>query len=173
MKRLLVDTNIYGLIAKDEDRLEIVGKIKISGKIIIYGFKIIRNELRDTPKLIKIQERSLRIDLLNLYDDIVEDHIIEFTSNITKIAEDYYKAYREFGGTKSKETIIDDFTIVSAGSLNELDIIVSNDEKSMLTENAIRAYNLINSVINKRTPRFISYNQFKKVLRGGMSNELF
>ena len=172
MKRILSDTNFYGLLSKDEERLKIVDKIKVSSKIIIYGFKVVRNELRDVPRLIKIENKNLRIDLLNLYDSIVENHILEFTGDMPKIAENYYKAYREFGGTKPKEEIINDFTIVSAASLNNLDIVLSNDEKSMLAENAIRAYNLINSVISKRTPKFISYGNFKKLLRSE-SNEFF
>ena len=63
-----------------------------------------------------------------------------------------------------------DFSIVSVASINNLDIVASNDERSMLTENALRAYNLINSIINKRTPKFVSYKNFKTFLRG-KSNE--
>ena len=172
MKRILSDTNFYGLLSKDEERLKIVEKIKTSSKIIIYGFKMIRNELRDVPKLIKIENKNLRIDLLNLYDSIVENHVLELTSNISGVAESYYKAYREFGGIRAKEDIGNDLVIVSAASLNNLDIVVSNDEKTMLAENAVRAYTLINSVINKRTPKFISYRGFKKLLRGE-PNEIF
>jgi len=171
MKRIILDTNFYGLLARDEDRLELVEKIKLSNKIIIYGFKVVRNELRDVPKSIKILDRNLRIDLLNLYDSIVEEHVLEFSSNIQKLAESYYKAYKEFGSLKPKEEIINDFIIVSAASLNNLDIVVSNDEKSMQSVNAVRAYNLINSVLIKRTPNFINYENFKKLLRGG-SNEV-
>lgn len=165
MKRILPDTNVYGLLAKDSERLEVVRNIKSNKDLVTYGFKIIRNELRDVPKNIKVAGRSLRIDLLGLYDELVGNHVIESTSNITKTAENYYKAYREFGGSKSKDEVINDFVIVSSASLNNLDIVISNDERSMLTENAVRAYNLINSVVNKRTPKFISYGQFKKILR--------
>ena len=38
------------------------------------------------------------------------------------------------------------------------------------TENAIRASKIINSVIIKKIPTFISYEKFKNLLRGG-SNE--
>ena len=172
MKRLLADTNFYGFLAKDTERLEIVGSIKTSKKLLIYGFRIIRNELRDVPKKIKVEGKNLRIDLLNLYDEITEKHRLKFTDLILKRADDYYKAYREFGGSKSKNEIINDFVIVACASLNDCDIIVSNDERSMLTENAIRAYNLVNSVIRKRTPQFVDYQRFKKMLRGE-SNELF
>ena len=170
MKRIIFDTNAYGLLAIDMERLKVVEKIKISSSLIVYGFKIIRDELRDVPKSIKIRDKSLRIDLLNLYDSITEEHILKFDKNTPKIAENYYKAYREFGGSKPKDDIFNDFAIVSAASINNLDVVVSNDEKSMLSHNALRAYNLINSVIDRRTPEFISYNKFKNLLRGE-SNE--
>jgi len=171
MKRIILDTNIYGVIAMDEDRSEIVEKIKIS-KIIVYGFKTIRGEIRDVPMKIKIGNKSFRVDLLNLYDNITVNHSLEFNDKIQMISENYYRAYREFGGIKPQDEIMSDFIIVSAASLNNLDIVVSNDEKSMLIENAIRAYNLINSVIRKRTPKFINYSNFKRILRGGEPNEL-
>ena len=172
MKRMLPDTNFYGRLAQDPERLNVASSIKTNIKFLIYGFKIIRDELRDIPKKIKIEGKSLRIDLLNLYDEIVEEHNIKFTEVIAQRAEDYYKAYREFGGSKSKIEMINDFVIVACASLNDLDIVISDDERSMLTENAIRAYNLVNSVIRKRTPQFISYEKFKKMLRGE-SNEFF
>ena len=171
MKRLLSDTNFYGILAKDPERLEVVRSIKINRFLTIYGFKTIRDELRDIPKKIKIGGKNLRIDLLNLYDEIIGKHNLKVTNDIIKIADDYYKAYREFGGSKSKNDIINDFIIVSCAAMDNLDIVVSNDERSMLTENAIRAYSLINSVVSKKTPKFINYEKFKKML-GGKSNEL-
>lgn len=172
MKRLLADTNFYGLLAKDPERVEVLGSIKSNKNLLIYGFKIIRNELRDIPKKIKADGKNLRIDLLNLYDEIIGKHAIGLTDVAAKRADDYCKAYREFGGSKSKNEIINDFIIVACASLKDFDIIVSNDERSMLAENAIRAYNLVNSVINKRTPKFISYERFRSALRGE-PNELF
>ena len=166
MKRILPDTNFYGLLAKDPERLEVVGSIKVKREWVMYGFKIIRNELRDVPKKIRVEGRSLRIDLLNLYDEVAGGHNLGTTDKIAKIAEDYYKAYREFGGSKSKDLVINDFKIVSCASLHNLDIVVSNDEKSMSTENALRAYRLVNSVLRINTPRFIDYGAFKRILRG-------
>ncbi len=172
MKRVLPDTNFYGLLAQDRERLEVISSIKINNRLVIYGFKIIRSELRDVPKKIKVGGKNLRIDLLNLYDEITKNHSFEFNDSIVKIGDNYYKAYKEFGGSKSKQDIIDDFIIVSCASLNNLNIVVSNDERSMVTENAVRAYNLINSVIGRKTPKFINYSKFKNMLRGE-ANELF
>lgn len=172
MKRLLTDTNFYGLLARDSGRLNVVGSIKTNKNLIIYGFKIIRDELMEIPKKMKIEGKNLRVDLLNLYDEITGKHNLKFTEIITQRADNYFKAYREFGGSRAKNEIINDFCIVACASLNNLDIVVSNDARSMLTENAIRAYNLVNSVIKKRTPQFISYEKFKSIL-GGEPYEIF
>lgn len=172
MKRLLADTNFYGLLARDLERLRIVEAIINSNTIIIYGNKIIRNELRDIPKKIRLDGKSIRIDILNLYDQIVKEHSLKVDDSITVIADNYYKAYREFGGSKSKDSIIDDFRIVACATSHAMDVVVSSDEKSMLTENAIRAYKLVNSIAKKRTPSFVDFINFKNYLRGGKPNEL-
>ena len=98
--------------------------------------------------------------------------MLKIDDSMFEIAENYYKSYSEFGGSKPKESIIDDFRIVACASYHMIDIVVSSDEKSMLTENAVRAYKLVNSIAKKRTPNFIDFISFKNYLRGGKSNEL-
>jgi predicted nucleic acid-binding protein len=173
MKRVILDTNVYGLLAIEQKRLELVGRIK-SPKFpaVIYGLGIIRNELRATPRNLKIGERGLRIDLLALYDSIVEEHNLNFDEKSQKIAESYFRAYKELGGLRERREIINDFCIVASASLNNLNIVVSNDEKTMMAENSTRAYNLVNSVISKPMPKFMNYLEFKNLL-GGNSYELF
>ena len=68
--------------------------------------------------------------------------------------------------SNSKNKIIDDFIIVACATLRNLNIIVSEDEKSMLIENVIRSYNLVNDIIKKITPQFIGYEKFKEMLGG-------
>lgn len=172
VKKLLLDTNIYGFLARDFDREKLIENIKKSKSSVIYGSKIIRNELRDIPKKIKFEGRSVRIDILNLFDQIVKNHLLEVNDKISDLGESYYNAYREFGGSKSKGDILVDFKIVACASYYDMDIVVSSDEKTMLTENAMRAYKLVNSIAKKRTPEFIDFIEFKKYLRGGKSNEL-
>lgn len=171
-KRILLDTNIYGFIAKDIERIKIVDSIIGNTNTIVYGNKIIRNELRDIPGKLKSEGKNVRIDILNLYDSIVKNHNLELIDELNEIADSYYRAYREFGGSKSKESIITDFNIVACASFYNMDIVVSSDEKSMTTENALRAYKLVNSILKKRTPEFIDYIKLRNYLRGGKSNEL-
>ena len=166
MKRILPDTNIFGELVIDPD----IGKIKehfekSKEKLIIYGLGLIRNELRATPKPSKVEGKNLRVALLSLYDYFVKDHELKFDiEELDKIAGDYYNAYRSFGGSKSKKVMVNDFIIVACASKNNLDIVVSNDNITMLTENAIKAYDEINKILNLKTPKFIDYKDFKEVI---------
>ncbi|MBI2173526.1 MAG: hypothetical protein HYT73_04975 [Candidatus Aenigmarchaeota archaeon] len=165
MKRVLFDANIYGEIVIDPDIDTIKEKIKNFGTI--YGFRVIRNKMRKTSKSKYVGNKELRILLLNLYDDITRGREFDATEEMSQIAQSYYKAYREFGGSKSLVDIIEDFIIIACASVHEIDIVVSDDEKSMLTENAVRAYALVNSIVKKRTPNFIDYEEFKRRLFRG------
>ena len=158
MKRILLDTNIYGELVIDPE-IDVI-KTGIKKKpLVIYGNRLIRKELR------MADIRSLRLSLLSLYDEIAKKEY-EIDDNMKNIANSYYKAYREFGGSKSKDKIINDFIIVACATVHILDIVVSEDEKSMLIENVIRSYNLVNDIIKKITPQFIGYEKFKEMLGG-------
>ena len=62
MKRVILDTNIYGVITIDIDRAII--RDKIGKTAIIYGMPLIRKELRDAPKKVRFEGINLRNRLL-------------------------------------------------------------------------------------------------------------
>lgn len=162
MKKVILDTNIYGEMIFDLE-FEVVKKT-IPSKFIVYGFKIIRNELRDVPKKIKREGKNFRIAILHIYDEITAHKNLVVTEDIISLAELYYKAYRDLGGIRSKKKIFNDFMIVACASINDIDIVVSEDNKTMLAENALKAYDLVNSMKNKKMPSFIGYLKFKRWL---------
>jgi len=165
MMRIIMDTNIYGEIAKEKQIHEFLDRIGTQREFIFYGIRgIIRMEIRNTPSNIKIWNRSLRILLLSLYDSIIKTHELSLNADITFLADRYYDAYRELGGSKSKYLIINDFLIVATASFNNMDILVSNDNYTLLTENSIRAYSLINKTKKLKVPSFINYLEFKRRL---------
>lgn len=165
MKRVLLDTNIYGRMVIDTDIETIKGAIRSA--VIVYGCRLVRKGLRATSKSEYVGNHGLRASLLDLYDELASKTEYEITDEMKRIAESYYNAYREFGGSKSRDNIIDDFLIVACASVHEMDIVVSEDDKPMLTKNAIRAYKLVNKILKMRTPDFIGYEKFRRVLRGG------
>lgn len=164
MKRILLDTNIYGLIAVDNERGKIILDIIKCGDVF-YATRLIRQELRAVPEYLKFNGRNMRVDLLSLFDELIKSHICEITAEMKDAANNYNKAYKEFGGLKTKEEIINDFLIVACASFHNMDILVSSDEKTMSSENAQKAYSLVNNILKKRTPRFINYETFKKSLK--------
>ncbi len=163
MKRVLLDTNVYGLIVEKEDP-EKVREIIRNSSIIIYGIAIIRKELRATPKGI-IDGINLRMDLLRLYQETTKDRELEIGKKEVEITENYSVVYKKLGGITSKEKMMNDFLIVASASLHNIDIVVSEDNTTMLNKTALSAYSIVNSVLKLRMPRFISYDKFKQEIR--------
>lgn len=163
MKRIILDTNIYGLVAVDEKREEIRRSITSSG-IVLYGSTVIRKELRKTKKGI-VDGVNLRNVLLSLYHEMTKDKELDLRDKHLKTAESYFSAYRELGGTASKSKLLNDFLIVASASLHNLDIVVSEDNATMLNELALKAYSVVNAALKIDIPGFIGYEQFKKELK--------
>ena len=163
MKRVLLDTNIYGLIVMDKDRPTILEKLSRSTELKIYGNYIIRKELRDTPKGI-IDGINLRNDLIRLFDQIVDRHNYEITSEMQKVAENYFVVYRKLGGKTKKAEIINDFLIVACASVHNLDIVISEDRRSMCSDFAVNSYDIVNSISNRKSPNFVRYEKFKSMV---------
>lgn len=162
MKRVILDTNVYGELAIDP-KLSTM-KLALTGakNFVFYGIDIIRKELRETSKTEKFAGRNLRIILLSMYDDVTRERVLKVTSEVTELANDFYKAYKELGGLKPESEMRKDFLIVSAAVMHNLDVVVSNDERTMLTENAIKAYRLIAAVKKKKLPNLILYDEFRR-----------
>ncbi len=160
MKRFLLDTNIFGLIAVDKKRLEIINNILESESLIIYSNDLVRKELRKAPT--RIDGKNVMADLLGIFSTIVGKHNYTITDKMKKLARDYYSTYREVGGIKSKKKLMNDFLIVACASLHDLDIVASEDEKSMRNEIAMKSYKIVNKNLDKNIPDFIGYKEFKR-----------
>lgn len=166
MKRLLLDTNIYGEMVVDKELEELkVGHNLNKNNLLIYGFSIIRKELRDTPKTKNHLGRNLRVALLSLYDEFVGNHFLDINEEaLMELAQKYYDTYKEFGGGYPENVLIKDYLIVACASQKGMDIVVSNDDASMLSELSLKAYNLVNETLQLKKPQFIDYVQFKNLL---------
>ena len=165
MKRVILDTNIYGKIIENMDIDFVIDNLSKSG-IVIYGNDIIRKELRDTSKkkiiVAENKKIKIRILLLSIYDFIIKNRQFIVTGKLNELADSYYIVYKKFGGRKTQEEIIADFKIVSTATLNKLDIVYSDDNKTMLSTESIKSYELVNSIKRLETPKFKSYEEFKK-----------
>ncbi len=162
MKRLLLDTNIYGYIVVDPDREKVHQIIHVKNDFLIYGLDIIRRELRSTKR--SIVGMNLRIDLLRVYDELAKK-TYETSPEMEKLAQQYYQLYAEIGGTFSENELKNDFLIIACASMKNLDVVVSNDTKTMLNELAVKAYTTVNKINGIKLPNFISYEDFKNVIQ--------
>lgn len=166
MKRVLLDTNVYGvLILERKTAMELLGLIP--AEIIIYGSEVIRAELREVSKREKVEDRSKRLLLLNLYDSLTqkEDRTYRTTPPIEILALQYFDDYFKNKGKKTYEEIRKDFLIIATASIHGLDIVASNDTKTMLSGEAKKAYENVNEKNQLHIPELLNYEEFKSMLR--------
>ena len=82
---------------------------------------------------------------------------------IHRLALKFYNTYRQFGGIYNwdKTNIDVDFTIVACATFYNLDIVVSDDQKTLLSKPALKAYKHICVKEGYRQPDFWTYSHFK------------
>ena len=168
MKRVLLDTNIYGRMI-ETGNFELIRKLGkhsfLSIGIVIYGSDLIRKELRATSKLVTHRGKKLRPLLLSLYDSLALNHSLSATAKMREIAAHYFRAYREFGGSIGNEELFNDFLIVAMASINALDIVYSDDSRTLASSAAIKAYKIVNGIYKLRTPNLEPYSEFIKEIK--------
>ena len=134
--------------------------------IMIYGFDIIRKELRSTPKKATLKNKKLRILLLALYDSFVKkkNHDLKINPLIEKLSKDYFGEYKRLKGNFSSKEMRSDLIIIATATIYQLDIIISNDERTMLSPICLKVYKKVNKKYGLKDPIFKRYSSFKKEL---------
>lgn len=146
----LLDTNIYGRFVEErQEGLALANKVKQDSNFMVHNFKLIRNELRKAPKM------------LTIYDKLVANRVIEETNEIKELAHEYFKVYKENGGNQGQHKMMNDFKIVACATILNCDLVVTEDQRTLLNPIAIKAYRHVNLKINKRMPTFFRYNELK------------
>lgn len=159
MLRVIFDTNIYGLLIKEKNAFEIENRIVEDKSLVVYNYKPIRDELRGIPKMTRLSRKTRNL-VLNVYDKLTKNHFLENSIDITYLARKYHNHYRNQGGVYGWDTNIRvDFMIVACASINGLDVIYSEDAKTLICKKARKAYHHINIKEGLRTPYFLSYKE--------------
>lgn len=162
--RVILDSNIYGLLINDGLGEAAIEKINIyKYDLAIYGMREIRKELRDSPKHTK-DRYDLQSALLRLYDSLIRYHFLEAKPLAEQLAVLYYEEYVKNKGSLSWKEMKTDMIIVAQATMSRLDIVASHDNRSMLSEAAKSAYYTVNKEHNFITPNFIGYEEFKRKL---------
>jgi len=172
MRRLLLDTNIYGLLMADKNfHILHSGLEEKKEGLRIYGFDVIRKELKQAPR-ITIKGVNIQASLLRAYSSFtVKEYTLE--KEFEKIADDYYEHYGRLGGSSPKKKLFNDFLIIACASVKNISIVVSEDNATMLNEIALKAYETVNKNRGIGFPEFIGYENFREmILRTGFSDPL-
>mgnify|MGYP001562414295 CR=1 FL=1 len=163
MLRIIFDTNIYSFIAEDKNVKEITARIKNNKELRVYGYRLIKEEIKNIPKTREYETHKYRTLLINLYSDLIKEQYSE-SPNITKLAELYYKEFQKLGGKRSFQDLKVDFGIVACATIHHLDLIVSGDEKTLKGNIALEAYKNVNIRNKLRTPNFYNFEDLKKAI---------
>ena len=155
--RAMFDTNTYEVLY-EKDLPQLLELVE-SNFLIVYGCKVIRDELREIPKSLTVEGKSYRQTLLAIYDQITKNHSYPLESLSETLAEEYWQAYK---GGVAKRKMIPDFLIVAIATIHRLDIIVSEDERTMKSRPAIAAYKRVNGQKELQTPRFIRIEELAR-----------
>ncbi len=154
VEKAMVDTNVYQWLLEGKvGRLE---RLIEEGKLVVFGCKIVRDELRNIPLDYTFEGKSLRNLLITTYDSLVGKRSFPVGSEIEALAEEYYC---EYGGNISKKDILSDFKIVATATIHRLDIIISEDERTMKSNYALAAYTKVNSTKMYPTPKLIRLSE--------------
>ncbi|MDO8538047.1 MAG: hypothetical protein Q7S21_04130 [archaeon] len=71
---------------------------------------------------------------------------------------------KEYKGNANKSKIFNDFLIVAVASLKNLPIVCTEDNKTMASNPALKAYKIVNKRNSLNVPEFIGFDKFKKLL---------
>ena len=148
--RVLLDTNAFGFVIKKGDPKKFVHALE-TNPFLVCGCSVIRRELRGVSENSGIQLRS---HLLEIYDALVatkRNYPVSTTAE--KLAKNYFQEYR---GSSSWRELKNDFSIVGVAVVHAIPAIVTNDENTMASKQAI----LANEKEKRFTPKFISADAF-------------
>ncbi|MEK6867512.1 MAG: hypothetical protein AABX98_01685 [Nanoarchaeota archaeon] len=168
-KRILLDTSVYGKLAEDDTLFTLLLDKKKIVDMVFYGCTIIRNELRATPKEIREMNKSLRLHLLYLYDSLItkEHHNLLINEFVEILAKKYMVEYKKHDRNISYGQMESDFFIVALATIYQMDIVVSNDRRTLLSNPATEAYEIVNTQQGFRNPKYLHYDMFKRKIFTG------
>ncbi len=152
--RILLDTNIYGNIFELDEAEEFIISVGKSD-FIICGCNVIRKELRKIPKEMKLRKLALS----------AYDLLVDFKRNyaVNELIKTLAIGYSGHHGSSFKN-MENDFLIVATASIHNVEIVVSDDEKTMTSAKAIKAYQNVNRKFQLSVPKFIKFEEFKKLV---------
>lgn len=158
MINILLDTNIYGLALEKKDVAHIIvflteEKQKSRKKYFVLGSEIINDEINANP------HKETRARLNELYQVVISGEI-RLTEKIKGLALEYFNECRN----KSVKITLEDCQIVASSCFANVNLIVTDNRKTMMNPKAIDIFTSINKKKGLRTPKFVGYENLKRFL---------
>src|SRR3989344_2349480 len=171
-KTYILDTNVYGELLIERNSEEIIKKLEGDSSLYIYGIDIIKKELGKIPAEVKYQNKLFKEAVLSLYKSLVEESLKLFPLS-KHLAFEYYKEFDKLRNSGkyykslspkikkyTKEDLNIDFQIIAVASIKNINVVVSTDKRTILSEIAENTYNKVNKMNQLRTPELIKYSEF-------------
>ncbi|MBI5001983.1 hypothetical protein HZC31_01210 [Candidatus Woesearchaeota archaeon] len=170
-KRILLDTNVYGKLVEDTFIFPLLLDQKTCNNLVVYGTDVIRKELRAISKKATDKKgQKIRLYTLYVYDNLITkaNHTLRVNNFIECLAQLYMNGYKIRGGGVGEAEIKNDFLIVACATLHNLDIVISDDKRTMLSTAALAAYKWVNQKQGFQNPNYMHYITFRdKLLKKG------
>lgn len=161
MLKAIFDTSIYGRLLEKKD-FAIIKNLLEDKEFIIYGFEPIKKQIENTPSKLMLEKLEKKKILIELYNKLTQDRYLRNSIIIRSLAKKYHDYYLKLGGSVMFKNVEVDFTIIACASMYGLDVVVSDDKKTMLKKKALKSYKHINKKENLRSPDFWFYNDLKE-----------
>ena len=136
MKRILLDTNIYGWALEKQgiaDLLAFFAEKKQTKEIFVLGSEIINKEINANPY------REARERMKELYQAVISGEI-RLTESVESLANIYFNVCEE----KRIKITLEDCGIVSSASLAGVDVIITDNRSTMSNAKSIEIFDSIN-----------------------------
>src|SRR3989344_314756 len=158
----ILDTNVYGELLIEKDSEKIIKNIDKDESLYIYGIDIIKKELQDVPSDKKIKGYIFKEFVTSTYNSLIDEEL-NISPITSYIASQYYRKYKELRKSgkyykivKNKELkyteedLKNDFQIIAIASLKGIDIVISADQRTMLSSIAKTTYDIVNKINDLR-----------------------
>ena len=110
--------------------------------------------------------------VINIYESIIKEEF-KLIPLARHLASEYYKEFDKLRNSGryykslsskikkyTKEDLKIDFEIIAVASIKNIDVVVSTDKRTMLSEIANNTYNKVNELNELRTPKLVKYSEF-------------
>ncbi len=162
MKKLLLDTSIYGEMIVDADLDVLLVWFSSKRDILPYGFTVVKKELKDVPESTPFLERETQRLVRWLYAFFTRGRtLVVRRDKVQELAQEYCRVYEQLGGLFPLSHVENEFLIVACGSITNMDIVTSDDNVPMVSETTARVYEKVNAKRGLRVPRFFDYDDFR------------